>query len=317
MESLGNDLKEARKKRDVSLEVVAEQTRISLKHLHCLEEARYAELPGGMYNRAFIRAYCEYLRLDEKPYLERYEAETVSLHEKPAKVPTYPTPRISQPEKQPLVIWTILLAITMTGIFFSRGWLVSIFSPYFSRPPAASMVPASRPETRSTNPVKPDESGPAPQSGQLAEAKSAAQAVTPPSSLPNSADNKALQNGILMPQTLPVQKPARDENANAAATEQAVKAANINAPKKIHLQIRATQECWISVKSDGTQVFVKVLRPGEIFKFAAAEQIGLIIGNAAGVNLTINGQETKHLGDAGEVVKLSIDEGSIPGLLLQ
>ena len=75
MGSIASDLKLERQKRNISLAQIAADTRISLHFLESLEEGRYSELPGGMYNRAFLRAYCERLNLNQQDILNRYEAE--------------------------------------------------------------------------------------------------------------------------------------------------------------------------------------------------------------------------------------------------
>ena len=77
MESLSIELRSARERKNISLRQIADDTRISLRHLQNLEEGRYSELPGGMYNRAFLRAYCEYVGLDFNKMRDRYEAESL------------------------------------------------------------------------------------------------------------------------------------------------------------------------------------------------------------------------------------------------
>ena len=68
MNSLASELKAARERRNVVLSQIAEETRIGLRHLESLEEGRYSDLPGGIYNRAFIKAYCEFLNLDAQDH---------------------------------------------------------------------------------------------------------------------------------------------------------------------------------------------------------------------------------------------------------
>ena len=79
MISVKSKLKAEREKIGVTLEQISSDTHISLHHLESIEEGRFADLPGGMYNRAFIKAYCESIQLDPGEILERYEQET-DLH---------------------------------------------------------------------------------------------------------------------------------------------------------------------------------------------------------------------------------------------
>lgn len=74
MASLGQELKQEREKRGISLEEISRATKISYRFLQAIENDNYELLPGGFFNRAFLRAYLRYLGLEEKPYLDRYEA---------------------------------------------------------------------------------------------------------------------------------------------------------------------------------------------------------------------------------------------------
>ena len=67
--------------------------------------------------------------------------------------------------------------------------------------------------------------------------------------------------------------------------------------------------------SDGNRIPPKTLEPGQDSSYNANERFEIVLGNAGGVNLTINGKPTKPLGTPGSVLKLLIDAQSIPGLL--
>ena len=57
MSDLGTRLKEARQERGVSLRDIATSTKISVVTLEALERNDFARLPGGIFSRAFVRAY--------------------------------------------------------------------------------------------------------------------------------------------------------------------------------------------------------------------------------------------------------------------
>ncbi|OYD09514.1 helix-turn-helix domain-containing protein [Paludifilum halophilum] len=66
-------LRRTREKAGLTLEHVQEQTKIQVRFLQALEEARFHELPGKFYTRAFIRSYADYLGIDSTPVLRYYE----------------------------------------------------------------------------------------------------------------------------------------------------------------------------------------------------------------------------------------------------
>ena len=70
--SFGEQLRLAREARGVSLREISEQTRISMRYLEAIETDEYKRLPGGIFNRSFIKAYAKYIGYDEKAALEGY-----------------------------------------------------------------------------------------------------------------------------------------------------------------------------------------------------------------------------------------------------
>ncbi len=139
MESLGAQLRAAREQKRVSVSQAARETRISAYHLESLETGRYQSLPGGIYNRAFLRMYSEYLGLDPEAMLDRYRTETSAPADKPLKASSAKVqsvePRFAP---HPVLLWSIMLLVSVVAIYFSRGWISDVFSPYFTRRPAVT-----------------------------------------------------------------------------------------------------------------------------------------------------------------------------------
>ncbi len=61
---VGARLREAREARDLSLRLVADRTHISVMALEALERNDLRRLPGGIFTRAFLRAYASEVGLD-------------------------------------------------------------------------------------------------------------------------------------------------------------------------------------------------------------------------------------------------------------
>jgi cytoskeleton protein RodZ len=71
-ESIGEKLRLAREARGIALRDISEQTRISIRYLEAIEADDYRRLPGGIFNRSFIRAYAKFIGYDENDALEDY-----------------------------------------------------------------------------------------------------------------------------------------------------------------------------------------------------------------------------------------------------
>ncbi|HEX8475138.1 MAG TPA: helix-turn-helix domain-containing protein [Pyrinomonadaceae bacterium] len=70
--SLGERLRQARQQRGTSLREISDHTRISMQYLEAIETDDYKRLPGGIFNRSFIKAYARHINFDEKEALELY-----------------------------------------------------------------------------------------------------------------------------------------------------------------------------------------------------------------------------------------------------
>lgn len=64
---IGSVLKAARQKKGVSIDAVAQQTRIPKKYLEAMESNRTDELPALVYLRGFLKGYCDFLEVEFEP----------------------------------------------------------------------------------------------------------------------------------------------------------------------------------------------------------------------------------------------------------
>ena len=71
-QSIGEKLRLAREARGIALREISEQTRISMRYLEAIEADDFKHLPGGIFNRSFIRAYAKFIGFDEHAALEDY-----------------------------------------------------------------------------------------------------------------------------------------------------------------------------------------------------------------------------------------------------
>ncbi len=58
-----------------TLEQIAEQTKISPRYLRAIESGHFGELPGGIYDRSYIRQYAAATRRNGDELLSQYMAE--------------------------------------------------------------------------------------------------------------------------------------------------------------------------------------------------------------------------------------------------
>ncbi|HYO84284.1 MAG TPA: helix-turn-helix domain-containing protein [Bryobacteraceae bacterium] len=68
------NLEQQRRIRGVSLQDIAAFTKISMVFLEAIERQQFATLPGGVFNRSYLRQYAAAAGVPEDQVLEPYEA---------------------------------------------------------------------------------------------------------------------------------------------------------------------------------------------------------------------------------------------------
>lgn len=75
MATFGPLLRRTREQRGVTLDDVARETRLSKRYVVALEEEALGKLPGGTYNRAYLKIYATFLALEPEAILRDFLAE--------------------------------------------------------------------------------------------------------------------------------------------------------------------------------------------------------------------------------------------------
>src|SRR4030095_15218806 len=73
-ESFGASLKRERELRGISLQEVAEATRIRPQYLEAIESDRFETLPGFTFLKGYVRSYAQYVGLNPDEVLVRLDA---------------------------------------------------------------------------------------------------------------------------------------------------------------------------------------------------------------------------------------------------
>ncbi|HEX8137583.1 MAG TPA: helix-turn-helix transcriptional regulator [Pyrinomonadaceae bacterium] len=127
--SFGEQLRLAREARGISLREISEQTRISMRYLEAIEADDFKRLPGGIFNRSFIKAYARYIGYDEKDAIDAYThalreqgetaEESVSLPHKPH---VYTDGNSTRSPFVTLLLTILILAILSLGVYAALHW---------------------------------------------------------------------------------------------------------------------------------------------------------------------------------------------------
>ena len=158
--SFGEELRLAREARGISLRHISDQTRISIRYLEAIEANDYKRLPGGIFNRSFIKAYAKQIGFDEKAALEGYMRTAREQGESPDDVTSTPYKSHVYTDggtRSPLV--TVLLSLLILAVLSLGVWAVLHW--YWRREAPRE---TNTPQAPATNGAQ-TTAGPAPQAG--------------------------------------------------------------------------------------------------------------------------------------------------------
>jgi cytoskeletal protein RodZ len=144
LHKLGEVLRTAREAKGVDLARVERDTKIRTRYLTALEEGDYAELPGPVYTKGFLRNYGAYLGLDTEYLVDLYRLESAQpVAEKPT-MPVPPRP-IATRRRRSLVVTpgVIAWALLTVGVGAFIIYLVTEFVTFARTPDLRITDPAT------------------------------------------------------------------------------------------------------------------------------------------------------------------------------
>ena len=127
---IGEQLKVARQKKGVTLREIATHTKISVAALEALERSDYSRLPGGIFSRAFVRAYALAVGVEPESAVNEFLAE-YAIYEREAEQ-NKKGPEITADDRQfaerqraalrTLRVVLVLAALLLLGALAYAGW---------------------------------------------------------------------------------------------------------------------------------------------------------------------------------------------------
>ena len=113
METFGASLRRERELRRISLDEVAEATRIHLKYIQAIEQEHFEKLPGLTFLKGYVRAYGDFVGLNVEELMLRLEPLIAQMKEDETPLPS---------SRKKIYLWGAALVLIGAGVFlFLRG----------------------------------------------------------------------------------------------------------------------------------------------------------------------------------------------------
>jgi cytoskeleton protein RodZ len=266
MTSIGERLRRQRLQNRQSLEKIATETKIGVRLLEAIEAEQFEKLPGGVFRRSFVLQYARALGVD--PDEINAELKQLNQFDEP---PVNPVPQMAR-AREPRLPIGFPIRESISGIGGSTlGSLIAAVGVML----ACALI-YSWWQTRRESP---------------ASAKMAA--VTSESRRP--VDQKPIEH-----------RSAADHPASLATPDPNPDAGKAPAPPPsdgaaLRVGLSADEKTWISISSDGKNVFANALQAHETKTVEASEKVRLLIGNAGGVEISLNGKPIGPVGPRGQI----------------
>ncbi len=294
MASFGMRLKQEREKQSITLDDISLSTKISTRMLRALEEERFDQLPGGIFNKGFIRAYARCLGMDEDQAIADYLAATTTVTPSGKKSENNdPPPMLDPPSSHdgntaaariPWGTFAVTLLIVALGF---AAW--GFYSRQSQKAAPTSAAPATTPPEVAPTPVaetSPSTNGSAVAAVAAVAAAGRSQPTVPPSAGGDTGSTPAANP----PVSIPEQAPSPDLQ-----------------PGRFVVLIKAREDSWLSVSVDGEVSTQGTLTAPAEKSVRATKEITIKAGNIGALDFAFNGKKLPAQGDYGEVKTLTFD----------
>lgn len=306
MSEIGNLLREAREQQGLTLEDIKESTHIRRVFIEALEEERFDALPDPVYGRGFLKNYAGFLGLEAEPLLEEYARRVGGAD---LVVPTILDEPLSDHSLRTIAgkafRW-LLLALLLAA----AAWVFYSYQVLGQAPWPLSLLPTRvAPVATTATPVPPTAPVILP---------------TPPAPTPTIAPTREPEPSVTPVPPTPTVTPVPPTPTSAPTLGPTAAAELPDLPPtptpelaplvegQVRVELVASAETYLEIFNEtGERIFQGYLEAGETMT-QQSSRIDLLIGNAGGVTLLVNGQDQGTLGVTGEVVNLTFDGATLP-----
>lgn len=307
MGKFGDKLRRERELRGVTLEEIAEATKIGTRSLKALEEEQFDRLPGGIFNKGFVRAYAKFLGLDEEQAVADFMAAQGEQDDKPDVMARMAIQAEAARRNEAAAagekggssnkLWVtcailvLLTAGAAAGLRYYRQ--MRALKAVANKPPAVTATPQPVQEPAANPPSSTTADANLPSGAPQANAATTdlgtqplSQATPGATNIPQS--NAPMGSGVTKPGPVVT---APDSGQGTPAPKSPAAAANA----VLELQIHVSRATWLSIQADGKAAITETLRDSATKTVVAQDRVVLTTGNS--VDVTCNGRSLGILGE--------------------
>lgn len=321
MGTFGDRLRREREMRGVSLDEIAGATKIGTRLLRAVEDEHFELLPGGIFNKGFVRAYAKYLGIDEEVAVADYlvaaghndpDVRVIAAQSTSGRLERASLPVAKNPHQAGFPFIPVLILIVVI-VGAAGGW--QVYKERKADHKSPSPTPQSMASGNSGTPLpspasdtKDNATAISPSAHKPIVNSPTANADTAVSRLethpgkPASGLDATPSRSTSSAQTASVVSPSRATANESPATNSLMASASLGDPNAppFEVMVRAKDRAWVSIKSDGRIMVRGIIKPPEIKTIRATDQVVFWTGNVGDVEVSFNGKNVPLSGGQNE-----------------
>jgi cytoskeleton protein RodZ len=310
--SFGEGFKRERDKKKITLDQVAVSTKISVRMLRAIEDEKFDQLPGGIFNKSFVRTYARHLGLDEEKAVADYlaaSAPEVQVQPEGLELRAMAEQKEKERQRQARLKkdfpWgSIAVVLLLTALGFSIWGVLSGRETLSRRsnPIANAAQPSAMPATTAAESVQQASAAPAPAQVPKLDTTATSSSVKPQLSSELKGNTSEDDNEM----EVTTRHFSQDATGRTVLTP-AAKTGNFS------LLVTARENSWLSITADGQPVFTGTLIAPGVQLVHATNSVVLRAGNLGGLDIDFNGKRLPTQGVSGEAKTLTFSGDGLEG----
>ncbi|HLK67858.1 MAG TPA: RodZ domain-containing protein [Bryobacteraceae bacterium] len=312
MTAIGETLRRERLKRNLDLDAVSRELKISQRFLEAIEDERFDLLPRGVFAKSFVRQYARMLGLDEEELaneVQRAVDPSPAVPQFAEHAPVTPPAEIHVPRMEswqnisdtrfsrrssslPALAMLVVVMLLCSGVYALWQRTRHSAAPREDTPAQTAQTSSRLPHN--IEPASPAAPPPA----------QAAQTQPPPA---NTADRPVVDTAASKAASAPPAVAPATGTPPEVGTRVQIPNANPHGP--LQVAVTADELVWVMVKTDGKISFSGTMEAQQTHTFDATDNVTVRLGNAGGVSLKLNGQPIGSVGPRGQVRTVQFTSG--------
>jgi cytoskeleton protein RodZ len=308
LSSFGEKLKQEREKRKITLEQISDSTKIGTRMLRALEEDKFNQLPGGIFNKGFVRAYSRCVGLDEDQTVAEYLLASGDAPPPRTEIGGHEDGERKNEARENEQNIRRLEAISDTparqlpwGLFAAFLLVLALALSFWSHRERERARQSVRPTPTTAPAPSPGVGGGVSSTGASGGASAVANpdsgARSPAGSPTDGSPANASPTGESAPSVAPKTTP---DLTAAAAT-----------PGEFTVVIHAREDSSVSITADGKTFSSELLAAGSERSVQGRKEIIVRAGNSGGIDFRFNGKKVDTGGTSGEVKSVTFGPGGM------